>query len=85
MQQVCSGGESSQQFSVAEVRKAAATLIYLGGSGKQLEELFQLQSWPGWEALVAVQRREDRVGEKSFRGDCQMRLQEADGGRGREC
>ena len=22
---------------------------------------------------------------ESFRGDCQMRLQEADGGRGREC
>ena len=37
--------------------RPAATLIYLGGSGKQLEELFQLQSWPGWEALVAMQRR----------------------------
>lgn len=51
---VAGGGASSQQFSAAEVMKVAATLIYLGGSEKQLEDS---KAGQGGEARVAMQRR----------------------------
>ena len=65
MQQVCSGagggGESSQQFSAAEVREAAATLIYLGGSEKQLEDSKAGQGGRLWWQCREGEDRRGRV------------------------
>ena len=53
------GGESSQQFSAAEVRKATATLIYLGGCEKQLEDS---KAGQGGRLWWQCREGEDRMG-----------------------